>query len=120
MSASPSASTEPLHVAISKSKGITIDWADGHTSRLTNELLRDNCPCASCTGAHGTPPKRTNFSAPSTPDPANPFQMFTPRPKIVNVEEVGAYAIRIHWNDGHSTGIYSFEHLRKIDPEGSE
>jgi DUF971 family protein len=29
---------------------------------------------------------------------------------------VGNYAIRIMWSDGHSTGIYSFEHFRKICP----
>ena len=32
------------------------------------------------------------------------------------VEPVGNYAIRIAWNDGHSSGIYSYEHLRKICP----
>lgn len=106
------ASSEPLHLAVSKSKGITIDWADGHTSRFTNEFLRDNCPCASCTGAHGTPPQKTNYSSAGA---NSPFPMFTPKPKIVNVEEVGAYAIRIHWSDGHSAGLYSFEYLRKLD-----
>lgn len=108
----PASATDPLHIAVSKSKGITIDWADGHTSRFANEFLRDHCPCASCTGSHGTPPQRTSFTA---PDPANPFPMFTPKPKIVNVEQVGAYALRIHWSDGHSAGLYSFEHLRKLD-----
>jgi DUF971 family protein len=29
---------------------------------------------------------------------------------------VGAYALRIFWNDGHSSGIYSWEHLRRICP----
>jgi DUF971 family protein len=40
--------------------------------------------------------------------------MFTPAIKILNVEQVGHYAIKIDWSDGHNTGIYSFEHLRKI------
>jgi DUF971 family protein len=40
--------------------------------------------------------------------------MFTPALKMVNVEPVGNYAIRILWSDGHGSGIYSFEHLRKI------
>jgi len=34
--------------------------------------------------------------------------------KMLNVEAVGHYAIRIDWSDGHSSGIYSFDHLRKI------
>jgi len=32
------------------------------------------------------------------------------------VEEVGHYAFRIDWSDGHNTGIYTYEHLRKICP----
>jgi len=32
------------------------------------------------------------------------------------VEAVGNYAIRINWSDGHSAGIYSWEHLRRICP----
>jgi DUF971 family protein len=36
--------------------------------------------------------------------------------KMISVEEVGHYAIRIAWSDGHGSGIYSFDHLRKICP----
>jgi len=32
------------------------------------------------------------------------------------VEPVGRYALQFKWNDGHSSGIYSFEHLRNICP----
>ena len=42
--------------------------------------------------------------------------MYKPAPKMENVEPVGNYAIRIHWNDGHSSGIYSYDHLRQICP----
>ena len=42
--------------------------------------------------------------------------MYKPALRMDSVEPVGSYAIRIHWNDGHSTGIYSFDHLRKICP----
>ena len=101
---------EPEHIAISKSKGVQIDWKDGHHSHYSLAYLRDECPCASCTGAHGTEPQRTNHSSP----PATPFQMFKPTLKMLNVEAVGHYAIKIDWNDGHNTGIYSFDHLRKI------
>ena len=109
-------STDPLHVAVSKSKGITIDWADGHTSRFTCAQLRDACPCASCTGAHGTEPQKTNYSEDSTQGGSNPFPMFKPALRMESIEEVGAYAVRIHWNDNHDAGIYSFAYLRTICP----
>lgn len=105
-----SLSPDPEHIAVSKSKGIKIDWADGHASEFTCAYLRDECPCATCTGAHGTTPEKTTYSKPD----ANPFQMYKPSIKMLTVEPVGNYAIRINWNDGHNTGIYSYEHLRKI------
>jgi DUF971 family protein len=40
--------------------------------------------------------------------------MFKPALKMDRIEEVGAYAVRIYWNHGHSAGIYSFDHLRAI------
>jgi DUF971 family protein len=101
---------EPEHIAISKSKGIKIDWKGGHHSDYPLAYLRDECPCASCTGAHGTEPQKTSYSS----EPANPFQMYTPVLKMLNVEPIGAYAVKIEWSDGHSTGIYSFDYLRRI------
>ncbi len=105
---------KPEHIAISKSKGVKIDWADGHRSEYSLAYLRDECPCASCTGSHGTEPQKTNFSQSAAA--ADPFQMFKPAPKMVNVEPVGAYAFRVDWNDGHNSGIYSYDHLREICP----
>jgi DUF971 family protein len=103
--------TDPEHIAVSKSKGIEIDWKDGHHSSYTVAYLRDECPCATCTGAHGTEPQKTDYSAPATP-----FPMFKPAIKMLNIEPVGNYALKIYWNDGHSSGIYSYDHLRQICP----
>ena len=98
---------DPEHIAISKSTGIKIDWRDGHHSDYP---LRDECPCATCTGAHGTEPQRSNYSKPEL------FPMFKPVLRMDSVEAVGSYAVRIYWNDNHNSGIYSFDHLRAICP----
>lgn len=103
--------TDPEHIAISKSKGIEIDWKDGHHSSYDVVYLRDWCPCASCSGAHGTEPRPK-----STDQPAGPFQMYKPKERMVSIEPVGTYALRIAWSDGHNTGIYSYDHLRSICP----
>jgi DUF971 family protein len=100
--------SDPEHIAISKSSGIKIDWKDGHRSEYSLQYLRDECPCAECTGAHGTEPR------PKTAD--SPFPMYQPALKMIKVEPVGAYAIRIEWSDGHKAGIYSYEHFRQICP----
>jgi len=43
-------STDPEHIAISKSKGIKIDWKDGHhsTGIYSFEHLRAICQCPDC------------------------------------------------------------------------
>jgi DUF971 family protein len=106
---------EPEHIAISKSKGIKIDWKDGHHSDYELGYLRDECPCATCTGAHGTAPQKTNYGAvASKQKSADPFKMYTPTLKMLNVEPVGGYAVRIDWSDGHGSGIYSFDYLRSV------
>ena len=64
-------STDAEHIAISKSKGIKIDWKDNHHSEYGLNYLRDKCPCATCTGAHGTPPRQ--------PEANDPFPMYKPR-----------------------------------------
>jgi DUF971 family protein len=102
---------DPEHIAISKSKGIKIDWKDGHHSDYGLTYLRDKCPCATCTGAHGTPPRE-----PESANNNNPFQMYKPALKMLGVEPVGNYAIRINWSDGHNSGIYTFDHFREICP----
>ena len=100
---------DPEHIAISRSRGVRIDWRDGHRSDYALAWLRDHCPCAGCTGAHGTPPQRMDLAA-------SPFQMYTPALKMEAVEPVGNYALRIDWNDGHNAGIYSYDYLRRICP----
>jgi len=104
--------TDPEHIAISKSRGIEIDWKDGHHSSYGIDYLRDWCPCATCTGAHGTEPRSKGEQA---VDP-NPFKMYKARNRMVSIEPAGNYALKIAWNDGHSSGIYSYEYLRRVCP----
>ncbi len=97
-----------VRISVSKSKGLRIDWKDGHRSEYGLDYLRQRCPCATCTGAHG--------NKPAAPTQGGPFQMYKPALRIDAVEPVGSYAIQIKWNDGHDDGIYSYEHLREICP----
>ena len=97
--------TDPKNIDVSLSSGVQIDWKDGHHSEYTLEYLREKCPCATCTtGAH------------KPAAPGSPFPMYKKVLKMEGIEPVGRYALRFTWNDGHSTGIYSFEHLRDICP----
>jgi len=99
------ARSDPARVSVSKSKGVTIEWRDGHRSQYSLQHLRDHCPCASCAGTHG--------AAPASP---SPFPIFKPAPRLEAVEQAGNYALRFIWSDGHDTGIYTWDHLRSICP----
>jgi DUF971 family protein len=84
---------------------LEIVWSDGSTSTFSHRLLRGFCPCAYCQGHQG--PIRWADGAPEADL------------TIDDVEEVGNYAIRLGWADGHGTGIYSFRFLRELHPLAS-
>ena len=89
---------------------LAIVWSDGHVSAYPYPYLRDRCPCASCTGHDYAP-----VGKPSEPAL---LPMFQKALKPERAELVGRYAVQIYWNDGHSTGIYSFDYLRELCPCG--
>jgi DUF971 family protein len=35
---------------------------------------------------------------------------------LIDIRAIGNYAIEFHWQDGHSTGIYTYEYLRTLCP----
>ena len=89
-----------------ENNSLTIQWSDGHASAYPYRYLRDHCPCASCSEID--PAKHA--------DPL-PLPMFGTKPlKPDRAELVGRYALQIFWNDGHSSGIYSFQYLRELCP----
>ncbi len=76
---------------------LEIDWADGFRGRIEHRILRGFCPCAHCQGHEGP----IRFVEGASLD-------------LVDIEEVGQYALCLAWGDGHRTGIYTFEHLRRL------
>jgi len=47
------------------------------------------------------------------PRPATLLPMYQAPPRPDSVTPVGRYALSFHWNDGHQTGIYSWDYLRR-------
>ena len=35
--------------------------------------------------------------------------------ELVRWEAIGGYAVQLCWADGHSTGLYTFDYLRRLD-----
>jgi DUF971 family protein len=94
------ASPLPIEINHMKAKGVVrITWDDGHLGEYPTEHLRGYCPCAMCQGHSGS----INFV--SNADS-----------RLREITAVGNYAIEFIWEDGHSTGIYTFDYLRALCP----
>ena len=72
-------------------------WDDDIMSDYPFVYLRGWCPCAVCQG-HGGERHFTQVED----------------PQLVSITLVGNYAVNPTWNDGHETGIYTFEYLREL------
>jgi DUF971 family protein len=108
----PREAIEPARVRVHKTEGtgMQIDWRDGHSSSWTFSWLREACPCATCQEqreADGRVPGVAKAQ------PASLLPMYKPPVRPETVTPVGRYAISFHWNDGHSSGIYSWDYLRR-------
>jgi DUF971 family protein len=82
---------------------IDITWLDQHHSSYGFEFLRWECPCAICRGEGGVPGVL-----------ASTDRLTLQQTTLTDMGPVGNYAMSITWEDGHSTGIYSWDFLRRI------
>jgi DUF971 family protein len=87
---------------------LAVKWDDGGEDFIPLEKLRRCCPCAGCKGEvdiMGNVYK-------------NPGKVLTPKAfELVRIVSVGGYAVQPVWADGHSTGIYSFDYLKRVAGE---
>lgn len=84
---------------------LAIKWDDGAENFIPLATLRRFCPCAGCRG-------EVDILGNLYKNPARPL---TPQAfQLKQVMHVGGYAIQPVWADGHSSGIYSFDYLRRL------
>ncbi len=103
----------PRKVRVKKTEGtgVEIDWADGHHSHWAFPWLRHACPCATC---HEAREKDGREPGTPAPKPHTLFPKFEAPPRPTDVSRVGNYALKFHWSDGHESGIYSWDYLRRV------
>ena len=108
----PRAAVEPAKVRVHKTEGtgMEIDWKDGHHSQWNFRWLRDACPCATC---HESRELAGLEPGQQKPAPAQLLPMYSAPPRPDSIEPAGRYAVIFRWNDGHSSGIYSWDFLRR-------
>lgn len=86
---------------------LELTWGPGDEARLPYLHLRAECPCAVC---------RDEWTGRRVLDPTT----IRPDLKVEGMERIGNYAVRLSWNDGHGSGLYTWDALRAlaVEPPG--
>lgn len=93
----------PAEIRLSKDKRtLTIGWEGGASDRFEAEFLRVVSPSAEVQG-HSPEQRQT---VPGKRQVA-----------IRAIEPVGNYAVRITFDDGHNTGLYSWRYFQRLAAE---
>ncbi|TDO95573.1 gamma-butyrobetaine hydroxylase-like domain-containing protein [Marinomonas balearica] len=88
-----------------KSRELEIVFSDNQAFRLSAEYLRVHSPSAEVRG-HGQQLPILQFGKKDV--------------AIQNIEAAGNYALKITFDDGHDTGLYSWEYLHNIGKNQEE
>lgn len=94
-------SDQPSGIDVRRDEGVAVTWPDGFVAEFDLMTLRLGCPCATCRGLR-------DRGEDTWPRPGSPTPL-----RIADARLHGAWGLNVTWNDGHSTGIYPFEALRR-------
>ena len=84
---------------------LAVKWDDGTETFIPLEQLRRHCPCAGCKGEVDI--MGNLYKNPEQPLTVKAFE-------LTRIITVGSYAIQPVWADGHATGLFSFEYLKRV------
>jgi DUF971 family protein len=99
----PASNPWPSEIRLNPARDIlSIAFEDGSRFELAAEYLRVESPSAEVRG-HGAGPKTIVKGKQDV--------------KISGLEPVGNYAVRIGFDDGHDSGLYSWAYLHKLGAE---
>jgi DUF971 family protein len=87
---------------VSGGTGLAVTFDSGERHQLDAEYLRVESPSAEVKG-HGPGQEQLVWGKRNV--------------KIARLEPVGSYAVRIIFDDGHSTGLYTWPYLLKLGRE---
>jgi DUF971 family protein len=91
---------EPVEIRLEKSRRmLVIEFDDGQCFELPCEYLRTHSPSAEVRGHGLSEPKLMTGKE---------------QVNIERIEPIGSYAIALHFDDGHNTGIYSWPFLYEL------
>lgn len=83
---------------------LALVFSDGFEAYLPLPMLRRSCPCAAC---QGEPDAMGRVVRPRVEHGPKAFD-------LIRFEQVGGYAIQLFWADGHSSGIHTYDYLKRL------
>ena len=100
----------PIDLKTNDVKSLEIHWSDGHVSVYDLTYLRRACPCAHCEEGRRQPEEPSEHGL----KVLSGNEILSSKPRIVQADVVGRYALKFVWADGHDEGIYTFAYLRQL------
>jgi DUF971 family protein len=109
----PTDAVTPKKVRVMKTEGtgVEIDWKDGHHSKWNFAWLRNACPCATC---HEDREHTGRKPGEAKPKEQKLLMLYEPPILPLEITPIGKYALKFKWSDGHESGIYSWDYLRRV------
>jgi DUF971 family protein len=96
----------PVKLAFAKgAKRLAITFEDGSSFLIPYELLRVESPSAEVQGHH--PDQKKLVTGKQDVD-------------VLEAEPVGRYAVRLKFDDGHASGIFSWSYLHELGENADE
>jgi DUF971 family protein len=91
----------PKKISVKDERYLNIQWEDDSISLISLAVLRKNCPCANCIAERQSKPESyiPLYSSVQT--------------SLSDIKVIGTYAVQLFWKDGHNTGIYTYDKLKK-------
>lgn len=96
----------PVRLDLERVRGLHIEWSDGRSHFLSVQVLRRHSPSAEQRELRAAL-ERNPFTVLPASRAEGPLEASA-------LEAVGHYAVRIRFNDGHHTGIYTWGYLREL------
>jgi DUF971 family protein len=92
---------EPRQIIEESDSELSINWSDEAETKYNAADLRRACPCAGCINEW-------------TGEKMLKVETVADSLSFSSISIVGRYALNFHFSDGHDTGIFSFDYLRKL------
>ena len=106
MNAASGARAWPSELRLSPARdALTVSFEDGARFTLAAEYLRVESPSAEVKGHGGQKPPPVTGKE---------------NVKITALDPVGNYAVRIGFDDGHDSGIFTWKYLRELGEKGQD